>query len=94
MGMDVWVVKMERVDSPKGPVRDFLDALIMEGFDDTWGGMVESNAFFEAFQDDLEDKARKFASDRMLSKYDTLKVVAWVMSLPWEDGAISLNVNW
>ena len=40
MGLDVWVVKMEHVDSPKEPVQGFLDALIMEGFDHTWGGVV------------------------------------------------------
>ena len=54
MSMYVWQVKTEFIDAPKEPVRDFLDALILDGFDDTWGGVVESNAFFEAFEDDLE----------------------------------------
>ena len=94
MGMDVWVVKMEHVDAPKGLVRDFLDALIMEGFDDTWGGVVESNAFFEAFQEDLEEKATEYAARNGLSKENAEKVVSWVRKLPWEDGAVSLNVNW
>ena len=94
MGMDVWVVKMERVDSPKEPVQGFVNALILEGFDDTWGGVVESNAFFEAFEDDLEKKAKAYAWEQGLSREDGDKIVSWVKNLPWEDGAISLNVNW
>ena len=94
MSMYVWRVKTEYIDAPKEPVRDFLDALIMEGFHDTWGGVVESNAFFEAFEGDLEEKAREYASEKHLSKGDEEKVVSWVKNLPWEDGAISLNVNW
>ena len=94
MSMYVWRVKTEYIDAPKEPVRDFLDALIMEGFHDTWGGVVESNAFFEAFEEDLEEKAREYTSEKRLSKDDAEKVVSWVRNLPWEDGAISLNVNW
>ena len=94
MSMYVWRVKTEYIDAPKEPVRDFLDALIMEGFHDTWGGVVESNAFFEAFEEDLEEKAREYTSEKRLSKDDAEKVVSWVKNLPWEDGAISLNVNW
>ena len=94
MSMYVWRVKTEYIDAPKEPVQDFLDALIMEGFHDTWGGVVESNAFFEAFEEDLEEKAREYASERRLSKDDAEKVVSWVRNLPWEDGALSLNVNW
>ena len=30
MGMDVWVVKMEHIDSPKGLVKDFLFQLAVE----------------------------------------------------------------
>ena len=94
MGLDVWVVKMEHVDSPKEPVRGFVNALILEGFDDTWGGVVESNAFFEAFEDDLEKKVKAYAWEQGLSREDGDKVVSWVKNLPWEDGAVSLNVNW
>lgn len=94
MGLDVWVVKMEHVDSPKEPVRGFLDDLIREGFDDTWGGVVESNAYFEADEEDLERKAKAYAFDEKLSREDAEKVVSWVRNLPWEDGALSLNVNW
>ena len=94
MSMYVWRVKTEYINAPKEPVRGFLDALIMEGFHDTWGGVVESNAFFEAFEEDLEEKAREYASEKRLSKDAAEKVVSWVKNLPWEDGAISLNVNW
>ena len=94
MGLDVWLVKMEHLDSPKEPVRGFVNALILEGFDDTWGGVVESNAFFEAFEEDLGKKAQEYASEKHLSRDDAEKVVSWVRNLPWEDGAVSLNVNW
>lgn len=94
MSMYVWRVKTEYIDAPKEAVRDFLDALIMEGFDDTWGGVVESNAFFEAEQDDLLRKAKAYAWERGLPREEGDKVVEWVRKLPWEDGALSLNVNW
>ena len=40
MGMDVWVVKMEHIDSPKGLVKDFLFelAINVDWDDDVWGG--------------------------------------------------------
>ena len=94
MGMDVCAVKTEHIDSPKEPVRGFVNSLILDGFDDTWGGVVESNAFFEAFEDDLERKAKAYAFDEKLPRDDAEKVVLWVRNLPWKDGAISLNVNW
>ena len=94
MGMDVWMVETKHIDSPKEPVRGFVNSLILEGFHDTWGGVVESNAFFEVFEDDLERKAKAYAWEQRLSREDGDKVVGWVRNLPWKDGAISLNVNW
>ena len=55
---------------------------------------MESNAFFEALEDDLERKAKAYAFNEKLSRDDAEKVVLWVRNLPWEDGALSLNVNW
>ena len=95
MGMDVWKVTMEHICTARQPVRGFLRHLsLYVDYEDGWGGSFESNAFFEAFEEDLEEKAKEYASDKGLSKDDAERVVAWVRNLPWEDGAISLNVNW
>ena len=96
MGMDVWVVKMEHVDSPKGPVKDFLFqlAINVDWDDDVWGGGWNGNVFFEAVRDDFERKAREYASEKGLSQKDTAALVSWVEALPWERDDITLTLNW
>ena len=96
MGLDVWVVKMEHVDSPTGLLKDFLFD-VAESLDwdyDGWGGGWEGNAFIEVFKEDLGGRAWDYAWERGLPREEGDKVVEWVRKLPWEDGALSLNVNW
>ena len=96
MGMDVWVVKMEHIDSPKGLVKDFLFqlAINVDWDDDVWGGGWNGNVLFEAFRDDLERKAREYASEKSLSQEDMAILVSWVRNLPWERDDITLTLNW
>ena len=68
MAMDVWVVKMEHVDSPKGLVRDFLFHLAINiEAHDGWGGGWLGNVFLEVFKGDLEGAAFDYASEKGLS---------------------------
>ena len=96
MGMDVWVVKMEHIDSPKGLVKDFLFelAINVDWDDDMWGGGWNGNVFFEAFRDDFERKVRDYASEKGLSQEDKATLVSWVEALPWERDDIMLTLNW
>ena len=96
MGMDVWVVKMEHVDSPKGLVKDFLFqlAINVDWDDDVWGGGWNGNVFVEAVKDNFEHKAREYASEKGLSQADTATLVSWVEALPWERDDITLTLNW
>ena len=95
MGMEVWVVKMHHVDSPKGIVKDFLFQLAVDiDFYDGWGGGWLGNAFLEAVKDDLERKAKEYASEKGLSQEDTATLVSWVRNLPWERDDITLTLNW
>ena len=96
MGMDVWVVKMEHIDSPKGLVKDFLFelAINVDWDDDVWGGGWNGNVFFEAIRDDFERKVREYASEKGLSQDDTSILVSWFEALPWERDDITLTLNW
>ena len=96
MGMDVWIVKMVHIDSPKGLVKDFLFHLEInvDWDDDVWGGGWNGNVFFEAVRDDFERKAREYTSEKGLSQEDTATLVSWIETLPWEPDDITLTLNW
>ena len=97
MGMDVWVVKMERVDSPKGLVRDFLFQMAVDiDSYDGWGGGWLGNVFLEVFKGDLEGMARDYAAEKGLPHEDMATLVSWVNNLPWkeEEDDLTLTLNW
>ena len=97
MGLDVWVVKMEYVDSPTGLLKDFLFDLT-ENLDwgyDGWGGGWEGNAFIEVFKEDLGGRAWDYASEKRLSQEDRANLLSWVENLPWNPGEnLTLTLNW
>ena len=94
MGMDVGVVDIEYLETPRRPVSGFLSELAGEDLDEGWIGGWDGNVFLQIFQEDLERRAREYASEQGLSQDDVDKLLSWVGGLPWKDGAISLNVNW
>ena len=97
MGMDVWVVKMEHVDSPKGLVKDFLFQLAVDiDSYDGWGGGWMGNVFLEVFKGDLEGRAWDYAAEKRLSQEDRATLVSWVNGLPWKEGEddLTLTLNW
>ena len=94
MGMDVWVMKMQHVGSPKGILRDFLRNVSLEAlYEGSWGGQGDGNVFFEMFRDDFLAKAKEYSAEKRLSQKDTHMLISWVEALPWEDDSISLNIN-
>ena len=96
MGLDVWVVKMEHVDSPTGLLKEFLFDLT-ENLDwgyDGWGGGWEGNAFIEVFKEDLGGRAWDYASKQSLSQTDVNRLLFWVKDLPWERDDIMLHLGW
>ena len=97
MGMDVWKVTMERVDSPKGIIRDFLFHLAVDiEAHDGWGGGWLGNVFIEVFKDDFESTAFDYAAEKGLSHEDMQTLVSWVKALPWneEEDDLTLTINW
>ena len=97
MGLDVWVVKMEHVDSPDGLLKDFLFDLA-ENIDwdyDGWGGGWEGNVFVEVIKEDLGGRAWDYASEKRLSQEDRAHLMSWVENLPWEGkDDLTLTLNW
>lgn len=94
MGLDVGVVKIESMDTPRQPVSGFLSELAGEDLPEGWSGGWEGNAFLQIYQEDLERRARNYASERGLSQDDSEKLGAWVKGLSWEGHVIMLYLNW
>lgn len=94
MGLDVGVVKIERMDTPRQPVSGFLSELAGEDLPEGWSGGWEGNAFLQIYQEDLERRAKEYASVQVLSQDDTEKLTEWVRGLPWEKHVIMLYLNW
>ena len=96
MGMDVWVVKMEHIDSPKGIVKDFLFQLAVDiDFYDGWGGGWLGNVFLEVLKGDLEGRVWDYAAEKGLSQEDKATLVSWVEALPWKgEDDLTLTLNW
>ena len=83
MGLDVGIVSIEYMNTPRQPVSGFLSELAEEDLHEGWSGSWEGNAFLQIFQEDLERRAREHASERVLSQDDAEKLSAWVKGLPW-----------
>ena len=62
MGLDVRVVKVKYTETPKEPVRSFLFELAAGDFEVGWGGGWDGNVFLEMYREDLERRAREYAS--------------------------------
>ncbi len=94
MGMDVWAVKTEHIDSPKGSVREFLFDLAGEDLPEGWIGGWDGNVFLQILREDLERRARDYTSEQCLSQTDADKLLSWVEALPWERDDITLHLGW
>ena len=96
MGMDVWIVKMDHIDSPKGLVKDFLFQLAVDiDFYDGWGGGWLGNVFLEVLKGDLEGRVWDYAAENGLSQEDRATLVSWVEALPWKgEDDLTLTLNW
>ena len=94
MGLDVGIVNIEYMNTPKEPVSGFLADLAVEDLSEGWSGGWEGNAFLQIFKEDLERKAGDYASEQGLSQDDAEKLTAWVRSIPWKRHDIMLYLNW
>lgn len=94
MGLDVGVVKIKYTEAPKEPARSFLIELAAGDFGVGWGGGWDGNVFLEMYKEDLEGRAREYASQYNLSHCDAAKVLSWIRGLPWEGDDIMLHLNW
>ena len=94
MGLDVWAVETKHIDSPKGSVREFLFDLAGEDLPEGWIGGWDGNVFLQILREDLERRARDYASERLLSQADVDRLLSWVKALPWEREDITLHLGW
>ena len=94
MGMAIWAVQTEHIDSPKGPVRDFLFELAGEDLPEGWIGGWDGNMFLQMIREDLERRARDYASEQRLSQDDAKELLGWVRDLPWERDDIMMHLGW
>ncbi len=94
MALDIGVVTIRYLERPVGPVREFLFELAGGDLDEGWSGGWDGNVFLEMIREDLERKARDYASGQGLSQDDAKELLGWVRGLPWERDDIMLHLNW
>ena len=94
MGLDVGIVDIEYMDRPKEPALGFLAELAGEDLPEGWSGGWEGNAFLQIYQEDLERRAKEYASAKGLSQDAADSLLSWVRGLPWEKHVIMLYLNW
>ena len=94
MGLDVGVVDIEYLETPRRPISGFLSELAGEDLDEGWIGGWDGNVFLQILQEDLERRAREYASEQGLSQDDVHKLLSWVGGLPWEGHDIMLYLGW
>ena len=94
MGLDVGVVNIKYIVAPTEPARGFLFDLAGGELNEGWIGGWDGNVFLQILREDLERRAREYASGQSLSRDDSGKLISWIEDLPWEQDDITLHLNW
>ena len=93
MSLDVGVVKIRYLDTPKGAAYRFAQHLSYSAYEADWEVSSGENTIVEYEHGHLLAVADEYATSQGLNSEDKAVVRNWVQGLPWEDGMVMLHLG-
>ena len=93
MGLDVGVATIQYLPRPTGAACRFAWRLLENYCDADWQFGDGSNMLAQYDEETLERLAEAFAASEGLTNAERASVLAWVQSLPWQEGRLYLHLT-